>query len=58
MHWRYNDTEHAVRRGLTTGVHILERGVAIAGTAKAAYDFANQVGAAARAIAPLVAAAV
>ena len=55
MHWRYNDTEHAVRRGLTTGVHILERGVAIAGTAKAAYDFGS---AAVRAVAPLVLAAV
>ena len=56
MRWFTHDSALAVKRGLATGGHILERGVALAGTAKAAYDLANQFGTAMRAVAPMAAA--
>ena len=56
MRWFTHDSAMAVKKGLATGCHILERGIALAGTAKAAYDLANQFGTAVRAVAPMAAA--
>ena len=43
MYWSgyLHDTGHAIQKGLTQGLHILEGGMQIAGTLKGAYDLAQ-----------------
>ena len=43
MYWSgyLHDTGHAIQKGLTQGLHILEGGMQVAGTLKGAYDLAQ-----------------
>ena len=43
MYWQgyLEDTGHAIQKGLSQGLHILEGGMQIAGTLKGAYDLAQ-----------------
>jgi len=44
MHWNHylHDTGHAIQKGLQTGLHILEGGLATAATLKGAWELAGQ----------------
>ena len=43
MYWQdyIHDTGHAIQKGLSQGLHLLEGGLQLAGTLKGAYDLAQ-----------------